>query len=194
MSTILIVVAAVVVVVIAAAALVVQTMQRRNRLRRQFGPEYDRAVEVRGDRREAERELRHRQERIEHMELRPLEPAARQAYRADWAQIQERFVDTPRDALTDADQLIRRVMADRGYEVQDYGQRVADLSVEHARTLEHYRAAHDITTANTQVSTEDLRQAMVHYRTLFNDLLERSDTAAKTGTPESPTRNEDRNR
>lgn len=192
MSTILtIVVAAIVVVVIVAVALVIQTVQRRNRLRRQFGKEYDRTVEARGGRREAERELRDRKDRVEHMDLRPLDPGARDTYRAEWAQVQERFVDAPKDALTDADQLIRHVMADRGYDVQDYQQRVADLSVGHARTLEHYRAAHDITMSNARMSTEDFRQAMVHYRALFDDLLESEDSTAR---PQGTTRTEDRKR
>jgi hypothetical protein len=183
MSTILtIVIAVVIVIVIVAVALVAQTAQRRNRLRRQFGKEYDRTIEARGDRREAERELRHRKDRVEHMDLRPLEPGARDAYRMEWAQVQERFVDTPRDALTDADQLIRRVMADRGYEVQDFEQRAADLSVEHARAVDHYRIAHDISTANMQMSTEDFRKAMVHYRALFDELLEESESTTKTVT------------
>jgi hypothetical protein len=174
MSTALIVVVIVIViVVVAAVALIARTARRRSRLQRQFGPEYDRTVEASGKRSEAERELLNRQDRIEDMDIRPLDPAARDTYHAEWARVQERFVDTPEDALSDADQLVRRVMADRGYETQGYQQRVADLSVEHARTLEHYRTAHDISAraANKEASTEELRQAMIHYRALFEDLL-----------------------
>ncbi|MCW2915200.1 MAG: hypothetical protein JWN52_3268 [Actinomycetia bacterium] len=130
-------------------------------------------MEASGKRREAERELLNRQNCIEDMDIRPLDPAARDTYHAEWARVQERFVDTPEDALSDADQLVRRVMTGRGYETQGYQQRVADLSVDHARTLEHYRTAHDISAraASKEASTEELRQAMIHYRTLFEDLL-----------------------
>lgn len=193
MSTILtVVITAIVVILIAAAALAVQQMQQRKRLRAKFGPEYDRTVESRDSRREAERELRDREYRVKQMDLRPIDPAARDAYRAEWARIQERFVDSPKDALSDADQLIRRVMADRGYDVQDYGQRVADLSVEHGKTLEHYRTAHEISTANRPVSTEDNRKAMVHYRSIFDDLLESGEaTAAQTGASDETKRTGD---
>lgn len=164
----------VVIVVGAAVALTMRTTQRRSQLRDQFGSEYDRTVKSGGSRREGERELLDRQDRVEQMNIRPLDPAARDAYRAEWAGVQERFVDTPENALSDADQLVRRVMADQGYEPQDYQRRVADLSVEHSRTLEHYRTAHDISAraANKEASTEELRQAFVHYRTLFDDLLD----------------------
>lgn len=186
MSTALIVGIAIIVVIVvgAAVALAMRAAQRRSQLRGQFGSEYDRTVKSGGSRREAERELLDRRHRIEHMDIRPLAPAARDVYRNQWAQVQERFADTPADALSDADQLIRHVMADRGYEPQNYQQRVADLSVEHSSTLEHYRAAHDISAraANTEASTEELRQAIVHYRTLFEDLLEAGtdDTAKPT--------------
>ncbi|WUH99987.1 hypothetical protein OHR68_41980 [Spirillospora sp. NBC_00431] len=166
-------VVAVVVVIGVVAALIARRMQRRNELRGRFGPEYDRMVKKRGGRRAAERELHERQERVERLNIRPLAPAARDAYRAEWTGVQERFVDAPEDALSDADQLVRRVMADRGYETRGYQQRVADLSVEHARTLEHYRTAHDISdrAARREASTEELRQAMIHYRALFDELL-----------------------
>jgi len=177
MSTTLIVGIAVIVVG-AAVALAIRAAQRRSQLRGQFGPEYDRTVKSGGSRRAAERELLDRRHRVEHMDIRPLAPAARNVYRNQWTQVQERFADTPADALSDADLLIRHVMADRGYEPQNYQQRVADLSIEHSTTPKHYRAAHDIsaraanTTADTGASTEELRQAIVHYRTLFEDLLD----------------------
>lgn len=174
MEIFLIFVVVVAVAVVAAVALVAwTTLRRRDRLRRQFGPEYDRTVEAVGNRREAERQLVHRRNRVEHMDLRPLDPAARDAYHAEWTRVQERFVEAPEDALSDADQLVRRVMSDRGYETQGYQQRVADLSVGHARVLEHYRTAHRISAraAEQDASTEELRQATVHYRTLFDELL-----------------------
>jgi len=170
--TVVIVVIAVVVVL--AAGYAVWTAQRRSRLRSRFGPEYDRLVEERGNRRDAERELTERQQRVDHMDIRPLDPAARDRYREEWSAVQERFVDTPEDALADADRLVRQVMTDRGYEAGGYEERVATLSVEHARTLEHYRSAHEISgrAAGKEASTEELRQAMVHYRALFEDLLD----------------------
>ncbi|MFG2006718.1 hypothetical protein ACGFNU_46990 [Spirillospora sp. NPDC048911] len=107
------------------------------------------------------------------MNIRPLTPAAREVYRAEWTRVQEHFVDAPEDALSGADRLVWRVMTDRGYETRRYQQRVADLSVEHAPTLDHYRKAHGISVraARKEASTEELRQAMVHYRILFEDLL-----------------------
>lgn len=172
--SLVLVVIVVVVVAVAVVALVAWTVRRRNGLRRQFGPEYDRTVEAVGNRREAERQLVSRRNRVEHMDLRPLDPAARQAYHAEWTRVQERFVDAPQDALSDADRLVRRVMADRGYGTQDYEQRVADLSVGHSRVLDHYRRAHGISTraAGQEASTEELRQATGHYRTLFEELLD----------------------
>ena len=172
-TLIVVVVVAIVVVVVVAAALIIRMARRRAALRAQFGTEYDRTVQAGGSRREAERELVNRQDRVEDMGIRPLVPAARDAYHDQWARVQERFVDTPEDALSDADQLVRRVMSDRGYETQGYQQRVADLSVSHAGTLEHYRTAHEISVraAGKEATTEELRQAMVHYRALFEDLL-----------------------
>jgi hypothetical protein len=170
-----------------AGVLAMKAAQRRNGLRGQFGSEYDRTVQAGGSRREAERELLDRRDRVEQMDIRPLDPAARDAYRVEWARVQERFVDTPETALSDADQLVRRVMADQGYEPQDYQRRVADLSVEHSSTLEHYRAAHDISAraANKEASTEELRQAFVHYRTLFQDLLETGGPVTAEATPQT---------
>ncbi|WP_067460921.1 hypothetical protein [Actinomadura macra] len=173
MTLFLIGVAVIVIVIIVVTVLIMRTMRGRGKLRGQFGSEYDRAVKDRGNWRAAERDLHDRQNRVEDMEIRPLAPAARDFYHAEWTRVQDRFVDTPEDALSDADQLVRRVMADRGYETSEFQQRVADLSVKHAPALDHYRRAHDISAraARKEASTEDLRQAMVHYRTLFDDLL-----------------------
>lgn len=186
MVTVLIVVAAIVVIGVV-AALIAQRMQRRNELRGRFGPEYDRTVKGRGSRRAAERELHERQDRVEQLDIRPLAPAARDAYQAEWTGVQERFVDVPEGALSDADQLVRRVMTDRGYETRGYQQRVADLSVEHARTLVHYRAAHDVSdrAARKEASTEEIRQAMIHYRALFDALLADTTEGAQNATEAS---------
>ncbi|GAB2514975.1 hypothetical protein [Nocardia heshunensis] len=168
------IVIAAVVIFIAAAVVFLQPLLRRRRLRARFGAEYDRVIEESGDRRAGERELTGREHRHAELGLRELAPGRRERYRAQWAGIQEQFVDDPAEATRAADGLITTIMAERGYPIDDYDQRIADLSVEHAATLGHYRAAHRITTrpSGTAVSTEDRRTALVHYRTLFRELLD----------------------
>ncbi|MEW9548462.1 hypothetical protein [Nonomuraea sp. NPDC050783] len=170
-------VAVVVVAVVALAAVgyfVGQRQKRRNHLRERFGPEYERVVSERENRREAEQELLAREERLNELDIRPLAPEARDAYANRWTTVQERFVDAPMAAVTEADQLVTSVMAERGYPTEDFEQRLSDLSVRHASTLDHYRAAHEISgrAARKEASTEELRQAMVHYRALFEELLQ----------------------
>jgi hypothetical protein len=147
--------------------------RRTRSLQDRFGREYDRAVEHAGDRREAERELREREKRHAELELRPLAPEARDRYVQEWQETQGRFVDDPKGAVKDADRLVQHVMKERGYPVDDFEQRAADVSVDHPVVVENYRAAHDISAANANgtAKTEDLRQAMVHYRALFDELL-----------------------
>ncbi|GAA0351255.1 hypothetical protein NE235_23570 [Actinoallomurus spadix] len=161
------------VLVVVALGLLAHRQQQRRRLRERFGPEYDRTVERHNNTREAEQELRAREQRHRELPIRPLDPAARDRYRADWQRVQEHFVDSPQSAVAEADNLLVRVMKDRGYPTEDYEQQVADLSVEHAGTIGRYRTAHDIRGRADagRASTEDLRQAMVHYRALFADLL-----------------------
>ena len=163
----------VVVIVVAAALVVLTTVNRRRRLRERFGPEYDRAVTESGSRREAEAELAGREKHVQGLDIRPLSTTARNQYRSEWTAVQEQFVDAPQAAVTGAQTLVSAVMEDRGYPTQPYDQTVADLSVEHASTLDHFRAAHDISenAAAGTASTEDLRQAMIHYRALFAELL-----------------------
>jgi hypothetical protein len=146
---------------------------RRQALRRRFGPEYDRVIAERDNRQEAERELRERERRHAELELRPLSAESRATYVAAWEEVQVRFVDSPSDAVRAGDELVTRLIAERGYPTGDYDDQVAHLSVEHARTLGHYRDAHDIHLRNErgEATTEDLRQALVHYRELFADLL-----------------------
>ena len=168
------IVAVIVVVIIVAAILVaVSAANRRRRLRERFGPEYDRAVTEHGSRREAESELAGRERHVRDLDLRPLSPAARSQYTSEWTAVQEQFVDAPQAAVTGAQTLVSAVMQDRGYPTQPYDQTLADLSVEHAKTLDHFRAAHDISqnAAAGTATTEDLRQAMIHYRALFAELL-----------------------
>jgi len=169
---ILIVVAAVVLIAIIAWA--AARSRRSKQLQEGFGPEYERTVERSGDRRAAESELEARRERREELDIRALQPAARERYVSAWHQTQARFVDAPADALTEADSLVTSVMAERGYPMEDFDQRAADVSVDHPTVVENYRAAHAISTASGrgQASTEDMRQAMVHYRALFEELVD----------------------
>jgi hypothetical protein len=172
MTTVLIVIA--VVIVVAILVLVALTMQRRRHLKEQFGPEYDRLVDSEGGRRAAESELRERERRHHSLELRPLDPTTRDRYVAQWARVQELFVDDPRSAVSQAGQLLTAVMTDRGYPAEeDDEQRIADLSVEHSRTLDRYRSAHAVSVRADEdgASTEELRNAMVDYRALFQELL-----------------------
>jgi FtsZ-interacting cell division protein ZipA len=154
------------------------TRTRRTRsLQDRFGREYDRTVEQAGGRREAERELRDREKRHEELELRPLSQQAREQYVRQWQVTQGRFVDDPTGAVAQADELVQRVMRDRGYPVDDFEQRAADISVEHPDIVEKYRTANGIARASErgQASTEDLRHSVRHFRALFVELLEVDD-------------------
>jgi len=158
---------------------------RRSRsLQDQFGPEYDRTVDKAGGRREAERELAERQKRHDELELRPLSEDARERYLQQWQVTQGRFVDDPTGAVSEADDLVQRVMRDRGYPVDDFEQRAADISVEHPELVEKYRTANGIARASErgEASTEDLRHSVRHYRALFVELLEVDDGAEDPST------------
>jgi hypothetical protein len=180
-GTIVIIVIAIIVVVAAIAGVAYTT--RRRRLQQRFGPEYDRMVEEKGSRTKAEAELANRQRRVAGLDIRPLDPAARAQYSQDWAVVQERFVDAPQDAVIAAQRLVMTVMKERGYPTEGGDQVLADLSVDHANVLGNYRAAYDISqrAADNAASTEELRQAMIHYRALFQDLL--GETSAATEEP-----------
>jgi FtsZ-interacting cell division protein ZipA len=151
--------------------------RRTRSLQDRFGPEYDRELEKAGGRREAERELAEREKRHDELELRPLSEDARQRYVDEWQETQARFVDDPKGAVSEADDLVQRVMRDRGYPVDDFEQRAADISVEHPELVERYRTANGIARASErgQASTEDLRHSVRHYRALFVELLEVGD-------------------
>ena len=169
-------------VVIALAAVVVlaivvwQALARRRtgQLQEQFGPEYDRTVGTAESKREAEAELQAREERRRELEIRPLPSAARYRYLEAWQGVQSQFVDDPSAAVARADELIQSVMSERGYPVEDFEQRAADVSVDHPQVVENYREGHRLaqSSANGSGSTEDLRQAMRRYRALFDDLVE----------------------
>jgi len=154
--------------------------RRTGRLRNQFGgPEYTRAVKEGGSRRQAEAVLDKRAERVESFHIRPLGAGDRARFVESWGRVQARFVDGPGSAVTDADQLLGDVMSIRGYPVSDFEQRAADISVDHPLVIENYRAAHQAALRQTQgqASTEDLRQAMIHYRTLFEELVAEPEAA-----------------
>ena len=163
----------IIVLVLVAAGLFAWSAMRRRALRDRFGPEYDRAVETTSSRTEAERELRERERRHASLELTPLSAESRESYTAQWEEVQARFVDEPAGAVGEADALVTRLIAERGYPTGDYDDQLSHLSVEHSRTLDHYRQAHDIHERNSrgEATTEQLRQALVHYRALFADLL-----------------------
>jgi hypothetical protein len=165
---------AVIVVTVIVVALVAVRKRRTARLRTQFGgAEYDRTVKEDGSRRHAEAGLKERTERVESLNIRPLVPGDRARFLESWRRVEARFVDGPGGAVTEADQLLGDVMSTRGYPVSDFEQRAADISVDHPLVLENYRTAHDIALRQRkgQANTEDLRQAMIHYRTLFEELV-----------------------
>jgi hypothetical protein len=169
--------AAVTLVIVIVAAV---RARRTARLRERFGPEYDRTVETAGGRRDAERDLADRTKRRDELDIRPLTPAARDRYSEEWRMTQERFVDKPEDAVSAADTLVTAVMRERGYPVDEaFEQRAADVSVDHPDVVDNYRAARRIATAagTGDATTEELRQAMVCYRALFEELLVADDSA-----------------
>ena len=174
MDTGLLVAILVVLILLALLAIFAGRQRRSRKLQDTFGPEYDRTVEEAGDRRAAETELQERTERRAGFDIVPLEPEARTRYIEAWRNTQAQFVDEPVEATREADRLITSVMRDRGYPVDDFEQRAADNSVDHPQVVDDYRAAHAIAAANdrSEASTEDLRQALVYYRSLFEELLE----------------------
>ncbi|MCG5439378.1 hypothetical protein [Micromonospora foliorum] len=169
----IIVIVLVVLVIVAALAVAARSLGRRRALRNRFGPEYDRVVAEQDSRSAAERELRDRERRHAELTLTPLSPESRARYSAAWEELQVRFIDSPGETVGDADELVTRLIEEQGYPTGDFSDQIAHLSVEHARTLTNYRDAHEIHLRNSrgEASTEELRQAVVHYRALFADLL-----------------------
>jgi hypothetical protein len=167
--------------VIGALVMARSSRKRRFALRERFGPEYDREVERLGSVGRAERELMAREKRVHKQHLHPLPETQRIQFAADWRNVQTQFVDEPSEAVENAHALIKQVMVARGYTIERFDQRVSDLSVEHAGVVQHYRAAHELAIANREgrANTEELRQALVHYRALFKDLLEQPQMVAE---------------
>ncbi|MGH9117953.1 MAG: hypothetical protein ACRD0A_08780 [Acidimicrobiales bacterium] len=147
--------------------------KRRRRLQQGFGPEYDRTLSEADSRRQAETALRERVRRHDELELRPLDREERHHYLRLWDGVQARFVDQPVEAIGDTDNLIQQVMRDRGYPVDDFDQRAADLSVEHAEVVANYRAGNAVAARSVtgESTTEELARAVVHYRALFEELV-----------------------
>jgi len=204
MSTTQIVALLVALAIIVAVALAAVVVMRRRALRQRFGPEYDRVVADSQNRSAAEAELRERERRHAQLTLNELSPQARAQYATEWAAVQARFVEQPAGTVADADALITRLVRERGYPTSDYDEALAHLSVEHGHTLGHYREAHDIYLANErgEATTEQLRQALMHYRSIFADVLgeepvpatdtveatrtdEVADTVEPSGTPDA---------
>lgn len=148
--------------------------KRSKQLQDHFGPEYDATVQAMGDEKKAQKELQDRQKHIAALDIRALTPAQRDQYLAEWADVQSKFVDHPGQAIVDADRLIIEVMVLRAYPVADFDQRAADLSVNYPNLVSNYRKARAIAIKNAQnqADTEELRQAMIYYRSLFEELLE----------------------
>lgn len=173
-STQIAVIAVIVIVLIAITAVAIIMRNRTQKLRAQFGPEYDRAVAETGNRIKAEAQLQKVEERVRRYPLRSLSATDRGRFKQSWRAVQANFVDSPTRALADADQLVGTVMLARGYPPNDFERRAEEISVDHATVVEHYRAGHEIALRNArrEATTEDLRKGMVHYRTLFDELMQ----------------------
>jgi hypothetical protein len=171
----LIVLAAMAIVIIAALAWLYVRKRRSTTsgLRQKFGPEYDRAVLAHGSERKAEVKLADREKRVEKLSIRDLDPMERERFSSQWESVQSRFLDSPKGAVAEADDLLSTLMNTRGYPVTDFDQRAADVSVDHPKVVENYRSAHDIAlrVGKAAATTEDLRTAMIHYRSLFEELV-----------------------
>lgn len=162
-----------VIIVVAAAATLIYLRTRTQKLQARFGPEYNRTLEETGNRYKAEAKLQRLEKRVERYSIRPLLPAERDRFQQSWRAVQAKFVDDPIRALAEADQLLGEALSACGYPVSDFEQRAQEISVDHAIVVDHYRAGHDIAVRQSRgkATTEELRQAMIHYRALFDELM-----------------------
>jgi hypothetical protein len=159
--------------------------KQSNRLQQRFGPEYGRTVDELGSQTKAESELKAREKRVERLHILPLAPSDAARFSEAWKILQGRFVDDPKGVFVQADQLVRELMLKRGYPVGDFERRAADISVDHPAVVDHYRTAQAIAMRNErgEADTEELRKAVVHYRALFNELLEVSEAKQEVVQP-----------
>lgn len=171
-NTTLIIVAVVVIALVVGGLLLMQR-RKTEHLQSRFGPEYERALKQSGDKSKAEAELQEREKRVEKLAIRPLDTAQRQRFADEWQRVQAKFVDDPEGSIKDADVLLQEVMTARGYPVKDFDQVTADISVDHPTVVQHFRTAHDIAVRHErgEGDTEDLRNAMINYRALFEELV-----------------------
>src|SRR4051812_4403644 len=201
-SALAVVIVVAIIVLIAIVALAVVQSRRRRALKERFGPEYDRTIDGADNKRQAEKDLRQRAAQREELDIRELSPAAASRYQEQWTAVQQRFVDAPAAAVRESQQLVTTVMRDRGYPTDDADERESMLSVDHADIVNRYRSASQVEAASQsgKATTEDLRQAMQHYRALFDGLLGSSlatvygdsdddgvpSSTARRGSPVSP--------
>ena len=178
----------VIIAVVLVAAISTGRRKRTDRLKERFGPEYERTVSEAGEQKAAEKELAARERKRDKLDIRPLTRHALEAYADRWRAVQTAFVDNPSSAVGDADRLVTEVMRERGYPVDDFDQRAADISVDHPMVVENYRAAHSIHLAqqNGDIGTEAQRQAFVHYRALFETLLTADNDLGRDNSNDRP--------
>jgi len=177
----------IILVLLAAATFLHFRNHRSHVLEKNFGPEYGRTIDTLGSRSKAEAELRARQKRVEQLHIVPLSPADAARFRESWKALQMRFVDSPQGALAEAHRVVCELMDKRGYPMADFERRAADISVDHPAVVEHYRAAHAVTLKDKrgEADTEARRQAVIHYRALFGELLEVEPPPRQAATPNS---------
>jgi hypothetical protein len=187
-TTVIVVLIVIIVALVAVGGFLYLRHKRSERLREEFGSEYEREVAGAPSRAAAEKELHERQKRHRALDIRPLERDEREGYRESWKQVQNEFVDSPGDAVREADRLVIAIMRKRGYPTDDFDRRVADVSVDHPDVVEHYRVAHGVAVAHERgdAGTEDLRQAAIAYRSLVGALLDdRSEVSDRTESTNS---------
>jgi len=179
-----IIIIAVVLGVLVVAGFFLMRRRRTEELQSRFGPEYERALKETGDKSKAETELQRREKRVEKLSIRPVDPAQRERFSAEWQRVQAEFVDNPENSIRDADILLQEVMRTRCYPVENFDQVAADVSVDHPTVVQHFRTAHDIARRHSkgEGNTEDLRNAMINYRALFDELVAVSPTTDKENT------------